>query len=250
MTRPKKHLPLIRRHLRRPRRKRTHRTTRRPILRFSPTAWAKLMSLRDLGPTEVGGFGITDADDLLFVREFALIPQRCTEVTVAFEDAAVAEFFEEQVDLGRRPEQFARIWVHTHPGECPLPSGVDVETFERVFGRCDWSVMFILAQGGESYAQLHWRRGGPAAFRMQVTVDYSRPFPAAEFSRWEAEYRACVTPSEQLHQRLWFDDEFQGGDWSLPAFAPRADDLFPPEAELVGTSADSNSTPLTEALTP
>ena len=31
---------------------------RRPILRFSPTAWAKLLFLRDYGPTEVGGFGI------------------------------------------------------------------------------------------------------------------------------------------------------------------------------------------------
>jgi len=35
------------------------RSPRRPKLRFSPTAWAKLLFLRDRGPTEVGGFGIT-----------------------------------------------------------------------------------------------------------------------------------------------------------------------------------------------
>ena len=29
-----------------------------PTLWFSPTAWAKLLYLRDLGDTEVGGFGI------------------------------------------------------------------------------------------------------------------------------------------------------------------------------------------------
>ncbi len=47
-----------RRLLRRPRELRTRRQ-RRPRLRFSPTAWAKLLFVRDRGPTEVGGFGIT-----------------------------------------------------------------------------------------------------------------------------------------------------------------------------------------------
>ncbi|MCA9056304.1 MAG: hypothetical protein KDA75_20890, partial [Planctomycetaceae bacterium] len=166
------------------------------------------MCLRDLGPTEVGGFGITDSSDLLFVREFVLIPQRCTEVTVAFEDTAVAEYFDEQIDLGRRPEQFARIWIHTHPADCPLPSGVDVDTFERVFGGCDWSVMFILARGGKSFAQLHWQCGGPAAIRMGVSVDYCRPFGAAEFDRWAAEYHACVQPVEAFDHRCWDHDRF------------------------------------------
>ena len=42
-----------------------------PSLRFSPTAWAKLLYLRDLGDTEVGGFGISAADDLLYVEDIA-----------------------------------------------------------------------------------------------------------------------------------------------------------------------------------
>ena len=41
-----------RRLLRRPRENR-RRSRRRPRLRFSPTAWAKLLFLRDRGPTEV-----------------------------------------------------------------------------------------------------------------------------------------------------------------------------------------------------
>ena len=45
----------------------------RPSLRFSPTAWAKLVFLRDITDNEVGGFGITEADDLLFVTDFALV---------------------------------------------------------------------------------------------------------------------------------------------------------------------------------
>ena len=98
------------------------RTRESPALRFSPTAWAKLLYLRDVGDSEVGGFGISTADDRLYVEDIALVRQACTGVSVSFDDQAVADFFDRQVDLGRRPEQFGRTWVHTHPGDCPQPS--------------------------------------------------------------------------------------------------------------------------------
>ena len=143
-----------RRVLRRPRRKRAHR----PVpLRFTPTAWSKLLLMRDAGPTEIGGFGITASDDLLLVHDLRLVRQTCTSVSVAFDDRAVADMFDEQVDLGRRPEQFARIWIHTHPGSSAVPSALDEATFQDVFGRCDWAVMFILARGGATYARLQFR---------------------------------------------------------------------------------------------
>jgi hypothetical protein len=63
--------------------------------------------VRDRGPTEVGGFGIAPADDLLYVEDIQLVRQSCTMVSVAFDDMAVAEFFDVQIDAGRRPEQFA-----------------------------------------------------------------------------------------------------------------------------------------------
>ena len=132
-----------------------------PKLRFTPTAWAKLLFLRDLGDNEVGGFGITDADDLLLVEDVKLVRQTVTVASVAFDDQAVAEFFDEQVDLGRKPEQFARIWVHTHPGNSPEPSGTDEATFCRVFGRTNWAVMFILARYGSYVAKaVMWRPAG------------------------------------------------------------------------------------------
>lgn len=105
------------------------------MLRFSPTAWAKLLYLRDLGDTEIGGFGIADADDLLFVDDIGVVLQTCTYTHVAFDDVAVADFFDVQVDLGRRPEQFGRIWIHTHPGNSAEPSSVDEATFTREIGR-------------------------------------------------------------------------------------------------------------------
>ena len=97
-------------------------------LRFSPTAWAKLMYFRDKSDNEVGGFGISDPDDLLFVREFVTVKQEVTCVSVKFDDQAVADFFDTQVDLGRKPEQFARVWLHSHPGDSPEPSVIDEDS--------------------------------------------------------------------------------------------------------------------------
>ena len=112
----------------RPRRRKRRRQTllypsRRqmtPTLRFTPTAWAKLLFLRDRGETEVGGFGISSPLDLLLIDDVRLIRQQCTSVTVAFDDQSVADFFDRQVDHGFRPEQFGRIWIHTHPETPPL----------------------------------------------------------------------------------------------------------------------------------
>ena len=103
-------------------------------LRFSPLAWARLLYLRDYGDTEVGGFGIAASDDLLFVEDVQLVRQVCSWAHVAFDDESVADFFDAQVDSGRQPQQFGRLWVHTHPGDCPLPSMTDEDTFDRVFG--------------------------------------------------------------------------------------------------------------------
>ena len=63
-------------------------------LRFSPTAWAKLIFVRDCTDNEVGAFGITGPDDLLLVEDIVIVKQTVSIVTVAFDDLAVADFFE------------------------------------------------------------------------------------------------------------------------------------------------------------
>ena len=126
-------------------RSRRRRSRERPTLRFTPYSWSKLLYLRDVGNSEVGGFGISNAEDLRLIEDIRLVEQTCTAVTVEFDDAAVADFFDEQVDEGLRPEQFGRIWIHTHPGDCPYPSGTDEDTFSRCFSSADWAVMFIIA---------------------------------------------------------------------------------------------------------
>ncbi len=182
--------PLTRRLLQRPRQKRPKQRKRR-TLRFSPYAWAKLIYLRDLGPTEVGGFGIIEPDDPRFVTDIVLIKQICTDVTVAFDDTAVADFFDDQIDVGRHPENFGRIWIHTHPGNSARPSQVDVETFARVFGNCDWAVMFILARNGATYADLKHAEK-PRAEKLSVGIDFKSEFCGSNQSAWESEYLECV----------------------------------------------------------
>lgn len=163
-----------------------------PVLRFLPTAWAKLLYFRDRGQTEIGGFGITKTDDLLYVEDFVTVEQAATGASISFDDEAVADLFDSQVDARRKPEQFARIWLHSHPGNSAQPSGTDEETFQRVFGNCQWAVMFVLALGGKSYARLRFNVGPGGSVVIPVIVDYSQPFGSSDQQAWETEYQANI----------------------------------------------------------
>jgi hypothetical protein len=165
-------------------------------LRLSPTAWAKLLYFRDMGESEVGGFGISAAEDLLYLEDVELVRQTCDIASVAFDDQSVADYFDRQVDAGRNVSRIGRIWVHTHPGSCAQPSCKDQETFARVFGNTDWSVMFILARGGQSYARLEFHVGPGGSVLLPVEVDYSRPFPASDHAAWHEAYLQNVRVEE------------------------------------------------------
>ncbi len=220
-----------------------------PTLRFSPTAWAKLLFLRDLGPTEVGGFGISAADDGLRIEDVQLVRQSCTSVTVHFDDADVADFFDSQVDRGLQPSRFGRVWIHTHPGSSATPSLRDEETFARSFGSVDWAVMFIVAQEGETYARLRFNIGPGGSLEIPVAIDFSRDFSASDHAAWKAEYERCVLPPQPpavidgRPDTVQNADEFYDEDWAdffdwpddERELADRHDDFNPSEpfAEVV-----------------
>ena len=91
-----------------------------------------------------------------------------------------------------------------------------------MFGRCDWAVMAILARGGQTFAQLHWRLGGPASIALDVEVDFTPPFEGSDAEMWEEEYLECVEPelwqepqrtertSTDLNAAVESHPEFQG----------------------------------------
>jgi hypothetical protein len=139
------------------------------------------------------------------LEDIRLVRQRCDWASVELDDVAVADLFDEQVDFGRRPEEFGRIWVHTHPGESARPSATDEATFSRVFGGCEWAVMLIVARGGQCYARLTFAGGPGGSFEIPVEVDYDAPFPASDHAAWQMEYDTCV---EQLLAPKRSDDAF------------------------------------------
>jgi proteasome lid subunit RPN8/RPN11 len=181
-------------------------------IRFSPTAWAKLVYFRDKSGNEVGGFGITELDDLLFVREFVAVKQEVTAISVKFDDTSVADFFDSQVDLGRKPEQFARIWLHSHPGDSPYPSAVDEETFQRVFGKCQWAVMFVVSNDNKTYAKLRFNVGPGGQILIPAAVDYGYDFGPSDHGLWDAEYTANITAVDWLGDRLKQESSLTGPD--------------------------------------
>ena len=174
-----------------------------------------MLFFRDRGQTEIGGFAVTSKDDLLRVVDFVTVKQEVSMASVVFDDESVADFFEAQVDAGRKPEQFARIWLHSHPGNSPEPSHTDQETFHRVFGKCEWAVMFIVARNGKTSARLRFNVGPRGEIVIPVQVDYSALFSAANPEAWEAEYQANIKAEDAFDyfggpEGLLFDEETYG----------------------------------------
>lgn len=167
----------------------------------------------------MGGFGITAADDLLLVEDVVMPRQTCDWASVQFDDDSVADLFDRQVDLGRSPEQFGRIWIHTHPGTSAAPSTTDVETFGRVFGRASWAVMFILAKQGATSARLRFNVGPGGQLELPVGIDRGREALPLDRDKWLAEYQRCVIASKtcpEVFDRLESDWlEYDRWCWGL-----------------------------------
>ena len=136
------------------------------------------------------------------MREFITVKQQVTPVSVKFDDEAVADFFEDQVDLAKKPEQFARIWLHSHPGSSPEPSIIDEETFERVFGNCQWAVMFVVAQNDKTYTKLSFNVGPGGQVLIPTEIDYCHDFGPTDHELWDAEYAANIKAVEWATKRF------------------------------------------------
>lgn len=200
-----------------------------PGLVFSPLAWLKLQWFLHAGDTEIGGFGISQGEELLSIADFVTVRQMATAASVEFDDTAVAEYYDRCVDQGLHPKQFGRIWIHTHPGSSPQPSGTDERTFARVFGRCDWSVMFIMSRTGRTYARLNFSAGPGGSQLLAAEVDWSAwPQQAMEqgdllgeqVRAWAVEYQAnihdphpgLVTQADLRVLEAWWEEEAFGRD--------------------------------------
>ena len=211
-----------------------------PMLVFAPLAWLKLQLFLHGADNEVGGFGISADDDPLYIEDFVTVKQTVSSVTVELDDQAVADHFDRCVDRGLVPQQFARCWCHTHPGDSPTPSGTDEQTFARVFGSCDWSVMFVIARSGRTYARLSFSAGPGGDMLIPVAVDWASWPPAVMEHRghlddlvagWIEEYRANIQPV-RLYER-----PAKGRPQRVPSDDPALESLAE-EMALAGVAVD------------
>ena len=162
------------------------------VLFFSPYALAKLKFICGIKALEVGGYGITKANNPLHIVDFALVKQKVSMAFVSFDPEGIADYFEDQVILKRKPEQFARIWIHTHPGGLSSrPSPTDEITFKDAFGICDWSVMLIMSQGHGTYARLHRQSVKKDVFLRVINKKSKSSFGKFE-KTWTLEYEDKV----------------------------------------------------------
>ena len=219
------------------------------VLRMAPTAWAKLRYMCTQSDTEIGGFGVSSSDDPLLVTEFHLIKQECTAATVELDDEALANYVEDQVELGRHPNECLRIWIHTHPGKDVTPSGTDWDMFKAKFTDCDWSVMAIMGSDGDTSGGHLWITHPESGFinLPKIEIDWTVSITGADPSDWQKELddkvstlqltRTISSPSQKLYKTPshydqyhgYHGENFKGNVWQLDDNEIEDDDNSKPE---------------------
>lgn len=125
---------------------------------FHPLAWLELKWFLLHKPVEVSCMGIAEIPEHpLYVTRLAWLPQNNSAGFVEFHDGAFSTHFNDCLDRGLQPYQATRIWIHTHPGGSPHPSGRDEQQLKDLMALNDWTVMFIMARTGATYCRLRMR---------------------------------------------------------------------------------------------
>lgn len=147
----------------------TRSATANPILRFTPESWDQL-SLRREHDDQVRGFGITAASDLLAIEEIRFLDRSA---------GADVEFLTGEIERELPVDRCARVWIGTRPGRSARPTSAELATFARLFGAVPWSVLFLVAHGGATYARLRFHVGPGGSWQIPVNISEA-PIPAID----------------------------------------------------------------------
>lgn len=125
---------------------------------FHPIAWLELKWFLLHKPVEVSCMGIAEIPDHpLYITRLAWLPQNNSAGFVEFHEGAFSTHLNDSLDAGLQPYQATRIWIHTHPGGSPNPSGQDEDQLTQFMALNDWTVMFIMARTGATFCRLRVR---------------------------------------------------------------------------------------------
>lgn len=163
-------------------------------MKIKLSAWLRIVSLRDCGDVEIGGYGLVDKEDPSTIIDFLMPKQKCTSAYNEFDDADVVRLTDEQVAKDIAPNRFLRVWIHTHPGSMNTPSGKDESTFKELYDSSDWAVMIIIAKDNSSYCRVKHTTGVKTEVVVPLVVDYT-DIPAFVYDpvALKAEYTAKVS---------------------------------------------------------
>lgn len=164
-------------------------------IKFTPTAYAQILRVCQEAETEIGFWGITDPDNPLLIVGLHMPKQACTVASCSFDETGIGESVEELSKLGLHVSQYGRVWIHTHPGNSPNPSGKDEQTFSEDFKGKPFAVMMILAKGGQWYARAKWDGSNvPLLSReIDVSVCWDCEFEGSDWLEWTNELSEKVT---------------------------------------------------------
>ncbi len=164
-----------------------------PQLRFNLYAWAKMWFFCKYRPNEFTAYGVFADGEQLLVVDILLPDQRATASTVGHTGLGMERLLERAKRLGYRPNQVARLWIHSHPEGDVTPSPQDQRTFNMCFEEHDWALMVILSHQGRINCHLRMMKPsslGTGAIQQEISVvvDMTQPFPKSEIKAWQQEY--------------------------------------------------------------
>jgi proteasome lid subunit RPN8/RPN11 len=165
-------------------------------------------------PTEVGGFGISKADNYALITDIALVPQIANTASIDFDDAGLVTYVQAQAEAGLSPLQSFRVWFHTHPSNSAEPSATDWETCNKSFAAFPWSIMAIMGKSGNTTAHLCMNIDKVGSVAIVIPVEkVADEVNATLLATWDAEHDAMVKPpvySQQFgqwKQKDWVAEE-------------------------------------------
>jgi hypothetical protein len=193
------------------------REHRRDTLVFTWEAWAHWHWLCQHADIEVTARGETSVDAPLYVERLHVPLQQGTTVHTYPCPKDIDRIRSAQ--LPHKPAWlFDRIWLHTHPGNSATPSSTDEETLQAAFGTCPYSVMAILAKGGQRSCRLTFAAAGGSSKEIAIAVDQETilefmPRAAELYQQWLEEFNAKVSryvepPRARLHPSITVDDDW------------------------------------------
>jgi len=99
-----------------------------PRLKFSPSAWTKLVLYTTLCPHEIGGFGMLVQDGADYILDdLLLVEQDVNALATHFHGQSVSLLLADLVEQDRDPAAL-QLWWHSHAREAPFWSGEDEKT--------------------------------------------------------------------------------------------------------------------------